>query len=98
MKTRRVSVLWTLLAVAVLSGCTTVKDNNLYSMWEERAYGAYGMPVPAATPANPFMSAAMPYRPVLNNPLDTVSAALLNVSRTVSAQETKFISQYYSLQ
>jgi|GEM_PF-3097949 len=97
MKTKIVSVLWTLLAVAVLPGCTTVKENNLYSMWEERAYGAYGMPVPAAAPASSFMNAAMPYRPV-TNPLDTVSAALLNVSRTVSEQETKFISQYYSLQ
>lgn len=98
MKTRIASVLWTLLAVAVLPGCTTVKENNLYSMWEQRAYGAYGMPVPAAAPASPFMSAVMPYRPALSNPLDTISASLLHVSRPILEQETKFISQYYSLQ
>lgn len=98
MKTRIASVLWTLLAVAVLPGCATVKENNLYSMWEQRAYGAYGMPVPAAAPASPFMSAVMPYRPAFNNPLDTISASLLQVSRPILEQETKFISQYYSLQ
>lgn len=98
MKTRIASVLLTLLAVAVLPGCTTVKENNLYSMWEQRAYGAYGMPVPAAAPVNPFMSAIMPYRPALNNPLDTLSTSLLRVSHPVFEQETKFISQYYSLQ
>ncbi|OQX15153.1 MAG: hypothetical protein BWK73_07510 [Thiothrix lacustris] len=75
------SVLWMLAALATLPGCATLKDNNLYSMWEARAYGAYEMPVPALT-----------------DPLASVSATLLNVSRTVSAQETKFISQYYSLQ
>lgn len=98
MKTRIASVLLTLLAVAVLPGCTTVKENNLYSMWEQRAYGAYGMPVPAAAPVNPFMSAITPYRPALNNPLDTLSTSLLQVSHPVFGQETRFISQYYSLQ
>ncbi|UOG93060.1 MAG: hypothetical protein L3K52_04830 [Candidatus Thiothrix sulfatifontis] len=96
MKIKTVNVLWTLLALVVLPGCTTVKNNNLYSMWEERAYSAYGMPVPAAS-VNPF-SAAMLYRPAPNSPLESVSAALLNVSRTVSEQDAKFISQYYSLQ
>ncbi|SDZ82951.1 hypothetical protein SAMN05660964_00326 [Thiothrix caldifontis] len=97
MKIRRNSVLWALVAMVLLPGCTTMQENSLYSMWQERAYGAYGMPVPTAS-TSPFMSAAMPYRPVLSNPLDTVSGALLNVSRTVSEQETQFISQYYSLQ
>ena len=97
MKTKIVSVLWTLLAVALLPSCSSVPKNSLYSMWQEHAYGAYGMPVPAA-PVSPFMSATMPYKPVLTKPLDTVSASLVNVSRTVSAQEDKFIAQYYSLQ
>ena len=97
MKTKIVSVLWTLLTVATLPSCASVQENSLYSMWQEHAYSAYGMPVPAAS-VSPFMSAAMPYKPMLTNPLDTVSASLVNVSRTVSAQEDKFIAQYYSLQ
>jgi len=97
MKTKIVSVLWTLLAAALLPGCANVQENSLYSMWQEHAYSAYGMPVPAA-PVSPFMSTTMPYRSVLTNPPDAISASLVNVSRTVSAQEDKFIAQYYSLQ
>jgi hypothetical protein len=97
MKIKTVSVLWTLLTVAIVPGCASVQENSLYSMWQEHAYSAYGMPVPAA-PVNPFMSAAMPYQPALTSPMDTVSTSLLNVSRTVSEQEDKFIAQYYSLQ
>lgn len=97
MKIKTVSVLWTLLTVAIVPGCASVQENALYSMWQERAYGAYGMPVPTPA-ASPFMSAAMPYSPTVSSPLYTVSAPLLNVSRTVSEQEDKFIAQYYSLQ
>ena len=97
MKIRIASVLWALLAVASLPGCATVENNMLYSKWQEQAYRAYGMPVPPKS-SSPFMSAVMPYRPTLGNPLDTVSASMINVSHAVSSQEEKFISQYYSLQ
>ncbi|MGB3917752.1 hypothetical protein J9253_20160 [Thiothrix litoralis] len=97
MKIKRMSVLLALLAVTILPGCASVQSNALYSMWQERAYSAYGMPAPPAA-RSPFMSAVMPYSPTLNNPLDTVSASMINVSHAVSSQEEKFISQYYSLQ
>lgn len=97
MKIKIASVGLALLAVASLPGCATVENNILYSKWQEQAYRAYGMPVPPKS-SSPFMSAVMPYRPTLGNPMDAVSASLLNVSRTISAQEQQFVAQYYSLQ
>ncbi len=60
MKTKISKVLWSVLTVSSLSGCTTVQQHPLYSMWQERAYGAYGMPVPAPY-VSPFMTTEMPY-------------------------------------
>lgn len=95
-------VFGSILAVALLPGCAALQDSPLYSMWQERAYSAYGMPVPAPT-ANPFMTAAMPYRPSNGGVLGegTIPGSLIGVSRVVSKQsqqEENFIKEYYSLQ
>ncbi|MEB4589738.1 hypothetical protein VSS37_01975 [Candidatus Thiothrix sp. Deng01] len=102
MTTTITRVFGSVLATALLSGCTALQNSSLYSMWQERAYSAYGMPVPAPV-ANPFMTAAMPYRPSNGGTLggETISGSLIGVSRIVSKQsqqEENFIKEYYSLQ
>lgn len=78
-----------MLTVSLLSGCTTVQQHPLYSMWQERAYGAYNMPVPAPY-VSPFMTTEMPY--------GAAQGAGTGAVMSVSTQEAKFISEYYSLQ
>ncbi|MEZ5453223.1 MAG: hypothetical protein R3E93_10500 [Thiothrix sp.] len=102
MKTITNRVLWFALAATLLSGCSTMQKSPLYGMWQERAYGAYGMPVPPPS-QSPFMTAAMPYRPSISGMLEAMAipTSMLGISGTVSPQtqqQEKFIEQYYSLQ
>lgn len=56
MKIRIKIILWWTLASNLLTGCSTVQDNQLYQSWQERAYSAYGMPVPSGS-SSPLMTA-----------------------------------------
>jgi hypothetical protein len=47
--------LFTSLLASSLSGCSSVQSNPMYSEWQTRAYGAYGMNVPQQ-PISPYMT------------------------------------------
>ncbi len=103
MKTRRNRVLPPTLMLLLLSGCASVQNHPLYSAWQERAYSAYGMPVPAPT-QNPYMNTTMPYqfsnRYGLGLRLQRgYTGRTFTVSDTprLSSGEQQYIAQYYAL-
>ncbi|MBJ6611476.1 MAG: hypothetical protein JG718_14035 [Candidatus Thiothrix moscowensis] len=102
MKTRKNSVLLSILALLPLFGCASVQNHPVYSAWQEKAYSAYGMPVPAPG-AVPFMSATMPSRSYTERGSSYrlqhgYTGRTLRVSApVVSAAEQNYIAQHYSL-
>jgi hypothetical protein len=66
MKTRIKSVLLSVLTITALPGCSNMQQYPLYNLWQERAYGAYGMQTPqvSQTPASPFMTTALRPAPI----------------------------------
>lgn len=99
MKTRINRVLLPTFALLLLSGCASVQNHPLYSAWQERAYGAYGLPVPASN-SNPFMDAVMPYNFNNGNGLSyrPQEGRVSRTAEVMSQAEQQYISQYYSLQ
>ncbi|MBU0653639.1 MAG: hypothetical protein KJ914_00740 [Gammaproteobacteria bacterium] len=103
MKTRINRVLLPTYTLLLLSGCTSVQNHPLYSAWQERAYSAYGLPVPA-TGSSPFINAAMPYKFNNGNGLNYMpqEGYLTRTSDMVvpvaSYAEHQYIASHYSLQ